>query len=39
MYTAAVLCIAKAGRRTKEIAELLKLNKINADFYHAGINQ
>jgi len=26
-------------RHTKEIAELLKKNKINADFYHAGLDQ
>jgi ATP-dependent DNA helicase RecQ len=25
-------------RQTKELAELLQLNKINADYYHAGLN-
>jgi len=29
----------KSRKRTKEIAELLKLQKIPADFYHAGLNQ
>ncbi len=28
----------KSRKRTKEIAELLKMNNINADFYHAGLN-
>ena len=27
----------KSRKRTKEIVDLLKLNKINADFYHAGL--
>ena len=27
----------KSRKRTKEIAELLKMNNINADFYHAGL--
>ena len=29
--------IARAGNIHKEIAELIKLNKINADYYHAGL--
>src|SRR6187399_2428588 len=29
----------KSRKRTKEIAELLKLQKISADFYHAGLKQ
>lgn len=33
--TAIVYC--KTRKHTKEIAELLKLNSINADFYHAGL--
>ncbi|HEY8661652.1 MAG TPA: ATP-dependent DNA helicase RecQ [Hanamia sp.] len=28
----------KSRKRTKEIAELLKLNGINADYYHAGLS-
>ena len=27
----------KSRKRTKEIAELLKMNNINSDFYHAGL--
>ena len=27
----------KSRKRTKEIADLLKMNNINADFYHAGL--
>ena len=27
----------KSRKRTKEIADLLKINNINADFYHAGL--
>jgi len=27
----------KSRKRTKEISELLKMNNINADFYHAGL--
>jgi ATP-dependent DNA helicase RecQ len=29
----------KSRKRTKEIADLLKLQKITADFYHAGLGQ
>ena len=28
----------KSRKRTKEIAELLRLNQVSADFYHAGLN-
>ena len=35
--SAIVYC--KSRKRTQEIAGLLKLEKINADFYHAGLNQ
>ncbi len=35
--TGIVYC--KSRRRTKEIAELLQLQGIPADFYHAGLNQ
>ncbi len=35
--TAIVYC--KSRKRTKEIAELLQLQGIPADFYHAGLNQ
>ncbi len=35
--TAIVYC--RNRRRTKEIANLLSLNKISADFYHAGLSQ
>lgn len=34
--TAIVYC--KSRKHTKEIADLLRLNNINADFYHAGLN-
>ncbi len=34
--TAIVYC--KSRKHTKEIAELLQMNKINADYYHAGLN-
>ena len=34
--TAIVYC--KSRRHTKDIADLLKLKGINADFYHAGLN-
>ena len=34
--TAIVYC--KSRKHTREIADLLRLNKINADFYHAGLN-
>ncbi|MEJ7588268.1 MAG: RecQ family ATP-dependent DNA helicase, partial [Ferruginibacter sp.] len=34
--TAIVYC--KTRKHTKDIAELLKLNKINADYYHAGLS-
>lgn len=33
--TALVYC--KSRKHTKDVADLLKLNKINADFYHAGL--
>lgn len=33
--TAIVYC--KSRKHTKDIADLLRLNKINADFYHAGL--
>ena len=29
----------KSRKRTKEVAELLKLQKISSDFYHAGLTQ
>ena len=29
----------RSRRRTKEISELLKLHKVSADFYHAGLTQ
>jgi ATP-dependent DNA helicase RecQ len=35
--TSIVYC--KSRRRTKEISELLQLQKISADFYHAGLEQ
>jgi ATP-dependent DNA helicase RecQ len=35
--SAIVYC--KSRKRTQEIAELLKLEKISADYYHAGIDQ
>ncbi|MES2430584.1 MAG: ATP-dependent DNA helicase RecQ [Bacteroidota bacterium] len=34
--SAIVYC--KSRKQTKEIADLLKLNNINADFYHAGLS-
>lgn len=34
--TAIVYC--KSRKHTKDIADLLRLNKINADFYHAGLS-
>ncbi len=34
--TAIVYC--KSRKHTKEIADLLRMNNINADFYHAGLN-
>ena len=34
--TAIVYC--KTRKHTRDIAELLKLNKINADYYHAGLS-
>ncbi|MEO5892663.1 MAG: ATP-dependent DNA helicase RecQ [Ferruginibacter sp.] len=34
--SAIVYC--KSRKHTKDIAELLKLNKINADYYHAGLS-
>ncbi len=34
--TAIVYC--KSRKHTREIADLLRLNKINADHYHAGLN-
>ncbi len=34
--TAIVYC--KSRKHTKDIADLLKLNNINADFYHAGLS-
>lgn len=34
--TAIVYC--KSRKHTKEIADLLRMNSINADFYHAGLN-
>ena len=34
--SAIVYC--KSRKRTKEIAELLRMNNINADYYHAGLN-
>lgn len=34
--TAIVYC--KSRKHTKDIAEFLKLNKINADYYHAGLS-
>lgn len=34
--TAIVYC--KSRKHTKEIADLLRLNKISADFYHAGLS-
>ncbi|MGG9961738.1 RecQ family ATP-dependent DNA helicase [Ferruginibacter sp. SUN106] len=34
--TAIVYC--KSRKQTKEIADLLRMNSINADFYHAGLN-
>ncbi len=34
--TAIVYC--KSRKHTKEIADLLLMNKINADYYHAGLN-
>ena len=34
--TAIVYC--KSRKHTKEVADLLKLNGINADFYHAGLS-
>ncbi|MEJ7672022.1 MAG: helicase-related protein [Chitinophagaceae bacterium] len=37
MYREAELYTAKARKRTKEIADLLKMNKISANFYHAGL--
>jgi ATP-dependent DNA helicase RecQ len=35
--SAIVYC--KSRKRTQEIAELLRLEKVNADFYHAGLPQ
>jgi ATP-dependent DNA helicase RecQ len=35
--TAIVYC--KSRRRTKEISELLKLQNVSSDFYHAGLTQ
>ena len=34
--TAIVYC--KSRKHTKEVADLLRMNSINADFYHAGLN-
>lgn len=34
--TAIVYC--KSRKQTKEIADLLRMNKINADYYHAGLS-
>lgn len=34
--TAIVYC--KSRKHTKEIADLLRMNSINADYYHAGLN-
>ena len=34
--TAIIYC--KSRKHTKEIADLLRLHQINADFYHAGLN-
>ncbi len=34
--TAIIYC--KSRKHTKEIADLLRLNNINADYYHAGLN-
>ncbi len=34
--TAIVYC--KSRKHTKEIADLLRMNNINADYYHAGLN-
>jgi ATP-dependent DNA helicase RecQ len=34
--TAIVYC--KSRKHTKDIADLLRMNNINADFYHAGLN-
>ena len=34
--TAIVYC--KSRKHTKEVSDLLRLNNINADFYHAGLN-
>ena len=34
---AAALCIAKAGNSPNKFADLLNLQNINADFYHAGL--
>jgi ATP-dependent DNA helicase RecQ len=34
--TAIVYC--KSRKHTKDISDLLRLNKINADYYHAGLN-
>ena len=34
--TAIVYC--KSRKHTREISDLLRLNKINADYYHAGLN-
>ncbi|MES1225658.1 MAG: helicase-related protein, partial [Bacteroidota bacterium] len=32
------LIYCNSRKKTKEVAELLKLNKVNADFYHAGLS-
>lgn len=34
--TAIVYC--KSRKHTKDIADLLRMNKVNADYYHAGLN-
>jgi ATP-dependent DNA helicase RecQ len=34
--TAIVYC--KSRKQTKDVADLLRMNKINADYYHAGLN-
>jgi ATP-dependent DNA helicase RecQ len=34
--TAIVYC--KSRKHTKEVADLLRMNNLNADFYHAGLN-
>ncbi len=37
--TGSAIVYCKSRKRTQEIAELLRLEKVNADFYHAGLPQ